>query len=160
MRVGSLGPCPHAFGARYIEIMQSIRDDPPAPLVCQPLYPWLDQIALPLVVHEAGGGRPGPELEPLDGGVACHWRVLSLLYAREPDATVGILEEVTAAELGQEGAEGIRTVPSHDLSRPGSQGARAVRPGRSAPKGTRDPQQDQVGQSVDALGAVELACAI
>jgi hypothetical protein len=33
---------------------------PPPALVCQPLYPWLDQIALPLVIHEAGGGRPGP----------------------------------------------------------------------------------------------------
>ncbi len=25
-------------------------------------FPWLDQIALPLVIHSLGGGRPGPGL--------------------------------------------------------------------------------------------------
>ena len=90
------GPCPHAFGRRFTEVMAEIRDDPPEELVCQPLYPWLDQIALPLVIHELGGGRPGPELAPLDDGrAACHWRVIPLLYAREADRIVEILEEVT-----------------------------------------------------------------
>jgi hypothetical protein len=76
------------------EIMVSIRDDPPEALVCQPLYPWLDQIALPLVIHEAGGGRPGPELAPLDGSATCHYRALPLLYATAPDATIAFLEEI------------------------------------------------------------------
>ncbi len=88
------GPCPRTFGARLAEIMAAIRDDPPEALVCQPLYPWLDQIALPLVIHEAGGGRPGPELAPLDGTATCHYRAMPLLYATAPDATIAFLEEI------------------------------------------------------------------
>lgn len=88
------GACPHRFGTRLAEYMVSIRDDPPPELVCQALFPWLDQIALPLVVHAFGGGRPGPELEPLDGSATCHWRVLPLLYAREADSVVETLETV------------------------------------------------------------------
>ena len=92
-----IGPCPHKFGANYTEIMREIRDDTPPELVCQTLYPWLDQIALPLVIHKAGGGRPPPELRPLDDGtMACHWRALPLLYAREDDRIVDILKEVTS----------------------------------------------------------------
>ncbi|MEM9342922.1 MAG: hypothetical protein AAGA87_07735 [Pseudomonadota bacterium] len=90
------GPCPHTFGARFVETMQSIHADPPKALECQPLIPWLDQIALPLVIHSLGGGRPREDSAPLDGEVACHWRVISLLYAREDDRTVDILEQVTA----------------------------------------------------------------
>jgi hypothetical protein len=91
-----LGPCPHAFGARFTEYALSIRDDTPAELVCQSLDPWLDQIALPLVIHSLGGGRPGPELAGLDGDVTCHWRVLALAYAREADRVIDVLEAVTA----------------------------------------------------------------
>jgi hypothetical protein len=90
-----LGPCPRRFGERLTEMMVSIRDDPPEALVCQPLYPWLDQIALPLVIHEAGGGRPGPELAPLDGTATCHYRAMPLLYATAPDATIRLLEDIT-----------------------------------------------------------------
>ncbi|KAJ55257.1 hypothetical protein ACMU_11190 [Actibacterium mucosum KCTC 23349] len=90
------GPCPHAFGAKFREYAVAIRDDAPAPLVCQPMDPWLDQIALPLVVHAMGGGRPGPELDGLDGDVTCHWRVLPLAYAREDDSVISLLESVTA----------------------------------------------------------------
>ncbi|MCB2137629.1 MAG: hypothetical protein KDE08_17065 [Rhodobacteraceae bacterium] len=86
--------CPHAFGQRFLDYALAIRDDPPETLVCQSLDPWLDQVALPLVVHSLGGGRPGPELAGLDGDVSCHWRVLSLLYARESDAVVEMLEAV------------------------------------------------------------------
>ncbi|HSG38752.1 MAG TPA: hypothetical protein VLE27_03855, partial [Thermoanaerobaculia bacterium] len=67
----------------------------PAALVCQSLYPWLDQIALPLAIHEAGGGRPGPELAPLDGTATCHYRALPLLYATASDATIALLEDIT-----------------------------------------------------------------
>ena len=63
--------------------------DAPLPeLAAQELYPWLDQIALPLVIHSFGGGRPGPELAPLDGAATCHYRALPLLYATAPDATI------------------------------------------------------------------------
>ena len=90
------GACPHQFKARMLEAMLMIRDDPPAALLCQPIYPWLDQIALPLVVHGLGGGRPGPELSGLDGDVTCHWRVLPLAYAREADNVIETLETVAA----------------------------------------------------------------
>lgn len=88
--------CPHIFGARLLDIMLSIRDDPLPELVCQPLDPWLDQIALPLAVHALGGGRPGPDLDPLDGTTTCHYRAMPLLYAREDDHVVAVLEAVTA----------------------------------------------------------------
>ncbi|MFZ1727069.1 MAG: hypothetical protein WBO29_07990 [Albidovulum sp.] len=88
--------CPQEFGQRFLDYALAIRDDAPAELVCQSLDPWLDQVALPLVIHSFGGGRPGPELAGLDGSVSCHWRVLSLLYARESDRVVEMLEEVIA----------------------------------------------------------------
>lgn len=91
-----LGPCPVQFGKRFTEYAREIRDDPPEALVCQELFPWLDQIALPLVVHALGGGRPGPELDGLDGDVSCHWRILPLMYARETDRAIEALETITA----------------------------------------------------------------
>ena len=90
------GACPREFGARFLDCALSIRDDPPEALASQSLDPWLDQIALPLVVHGLGGGRPGPGLDGLDGETTCHYRTLPLLYAREPDLTVEVLEAATA----------------------------------------------------------------
>lgn len=87
---------PKAFGAAFLRYATEIRDDPPRALVCQSLDPWLDQVALPLVIHALGGGRPGPGLAGLDGGVTCHWRTLPLLYARESDAVVAMLEQIAA----------------------------------------------------------------
>jgi hypothetical protein len=85
---------PQRFGNRFLAWAKSIRDNPPEELVCQELYPWLDQIALPLVIHSFGGTRPGPELAALDGAATCHYRTLPLLYARESDHTVEVLEDV------------------------------------------------------------------
>jgi hypothetical protein len=85
---------PHAFGNRFLAYAKSIRDNRPDALVCQEIYPWLDQIALPLVIHSFGGGRPGPGLGALDGDATCHYRSLSLLYARESDLAVQVLEDV------------------------------------------------------------------
>ena len=85
---------PHSFGDRLRAWATDIRENPPDALVCQDLFPWLDQITLPLVIHSFGGGRPGPELAPLDGSATCHYRTLSLLYARESDHTVAMLEAV------------------------------------------------------------------
>lgn len=87
---------PHTFGQRLLDYAREIRDNRPQALVCQELEPWLDQIALPLVIHSLGGARPGPELAGLDGDITCHWRSLSLLYARESDLAVKVLEEVCA----------------------------------------------------------------
>ena len=91
-----MGPCPVNFGQTYVEYARTIRDTPPPELVCQSLDPWLDQVALPLVIHALGGGRPGPELDGLDGDVTCHWRVLPLAYARESDQVIEVLEAVSA----------------------------------------------------------------
>ncbi len=88
--------CPDEFGKRFAEYALEIRDNTPDALVCQPLDPWLDQVALPLVIHSLGGGRPGPELDGLDGDVSCHYRVLPMLYARENDHVVDVLETVTS----------------------------------------------------------------
>jgi hypothetical protein len=76
--------------------MLAIRDAPPRELTGQSFDPWLDQVALPLVIHGLGGGRPGPELAPLDGAATCHYRSLPLLYAREDDRVVEVLEKVAA----------------------------------------------------------------
>lgn len=88
--------CAHEFGTRFLHYATSLRDDPPDTLAAQSLDPWLDQVALPLVVHSLGGGRPGPGLDGLDGDVSCHYRLLPLLYARESDRVVEVLEAATA----------------------------------------------------------------
>lgn len=87
---------PKAFGELFLRYALEIRDSAPDEMVIQPLDPWLDQAALPLVVHSLGGGRPRPELAGMDGDVTCHYRLLPLLYARESDAVVEALEKVTA----------------------------------------------------------------
>jgi hypothetical protein len=90
------GADPKAFGERFLDYASKVRNDPPAEMALQPLDPWLDQVVLPLVIHSFGGGRPGPELAGLDGDVTCHYRLLPLLYARESDRVVEVLEAVTA----------------------------------------------------------------
>ena len=85
---------PHRFGNRFLSWARQVRDNPPEELVCQELFPWLDQITLPLVIHSFGGGRPGTELAALDGSASCHYRALPLLYARESDHAVEVLETV------------------------------------------------------------------
>lgn len=88
--------CPHVFGRRFLDYALSIRDDPPRELVCQELDPWLDQVALPLVIHGLGGGRDTVPPGMLDGTVTCHYRLFPLLYARESDAVIDCLETVAA----------------------------------------------------------------
>ncbi len=88
--------CPHVFGQRFLDYALAIRDDPPAELVCQELDPWLDQVTLPLVIHSLGGGRKTLPAGLLDGDITCHYRLLPLLYARESQHVVDVLEKVTA----------------------------------------------------------------
>lgn len=88
--------CPRLFSARMIELMVSLRDDPPEALACQSFNPWLDQIALPVVIAALGGGRPGESLDGLDGALSIHWRALPLLYATSSDRTIRFLEDITA----------------------------------------------------------------
>ncbi len=84
------------FGARWRDWAVQVRDDRPEELVLQSFDPWLDQVTLPLVIHSFGGGRPGAELDGLDGDLTCHYRMLPLLYARESDAVVDALTAVTS----------------------------------------------------------------
>ncbi len=90
-----LGPTPRPL-ARASRLGAVGAQRPAAELALQPLDPWLDQVVLPLVIHSFGGGRPGPELAGLDGEVTCHYRTLPLLYARESDRAVAVLESVAA----------------------------------------------------------------
>lgn len=87
---------PAAFRERFLRYALEVRDNRPEELVIQSIDPWLDQIVLPLVIHGLGGGRPGNELDGLDGDVSCHYRMFPLLYARESDRVVEVLETVTA----------------------------------------------------------------
>lgn len=86
--------CPRTFGARLTEVMSGLQDGSMRELASQSLDPWLDQAALPVVIAALGGGRPGPELSGLDGGVSVHWRALPLLYARVDDETLALFEEI------------------------------------------------------------------
>ena len=90
------GENPRDFGKRFLDYATSIKNDTPDELACQSLDPWLDQIALPLVIHSFGGGRPGAGLAGLDGEVSCHYRTLPLMYARESDAVIDTVERVLA----------------------------------------------------------------
>ena len=88
--------CPHEFGARFLEYALAIRDTPPVELCCQSFDPWLDQVALPLVIHSLGGGRDTLPDGMLDGDISCHYRFLPLLYAQESDLAIETLETVAA----------------------------------------------------------------
>ena len=88
--------CPREFGDMFLEYALAIRDDRPQELVCQEIYPWLDQIALPLVIHALGGERQTLPDGLLDGDVTCHYRMFPLMYAREADRVIDVLETVSA----------------------------------------------------------------
>ncbi|WP_136635436.1 hypothetical protein [Pseudooceanicola onchidii] len=90
--------CPRVFGQRFLDYALALRDDPPDALIGQQMDPWLDQVALPLVIASFGGGRDALPPGLLDGEVSCHYRVLPLLYAREGDRVVEVLEAVTAPQ--------------------------------------------------------------
>ena len=90
------GSDPQAFGELFLKFASEIRDNPPDELDGQALFPWLDQIALPLVIHALGGGRDALPAGYLDGRTSCHYRALPLLYARESDDVIAVLESVCA----------------------------------------------------------------
>ena len=88
--------CPQEFGQRFLDYALEIRDNRPEPVQLQPMRPWLDQIALPLVIHSFGGGRHTIPEGLLDGSVSLHYRAMPLLYACAPDAVVAQLETLAA----------------------------------------------------------------
>ncbi len=87
---------PKEFGDRFLKYAKEIHENPTEELVCQTMTPWLDQVALPLTIHSFGGGRRPDVSDLMDHAVTCHYRVLPLLYARESDAVVEVLEQVAA----------------------------------------------------------------
>tara|TARA_R110002049_G_scaffold140930_9_gene302441 strand:- start:50580 stop:51584 length:1005 start_codon:yes stop_codon:yes gene_type:complete len=88
--------CPHEFGEKFLHYALETRDNPPVELCCQSFDPWLDQVVLPLVIHALGGGRNALPEGLMDGSVTCHYRLLPLLYARESDLAVQVLEEIAS----------------------------------------------------------------
>lgn len=88
--------CPHAFGDLFLKYALAIRDDPPVELCAQSFDPWLDQVALPLVIHALGGGRDTLPEGLIDGTISCHYRMFPMLYARESDAVIDVLEQAAA----------------------------------------------------------------
>ena len=98
------------FGRRWMEMALLVREEskravagmpelgPQGPIAVQKIWPWLDQISLPLVVHGLGGGRPGAgggiAAGLLDGTHSWHWRIMGLMYATAPDH---VIEKVEAA---------------------------------------------------------------
>jgi hypothetical protein len=88
--------CPHVFGSRFLEIALGIRDDPPPELVCQSLDPWLDQVALPLVIHDLGGGRDALQPGWLDGSPAATTGYCHCSTRGSPDRVVELLERIGA----------------------------------------------------------------
>ena len=85
------------FGSLFEHYACEILKNPPKALEGQKMYPWLDQIALPLVIHKLGGGRNGLPSGLIDGKITCHYRTLPLLYAREDLRVVARLEELANA---------------------------------------------------------------
>lgn len=88
------GTCPHRFGEQFLSYTLSIRDSPPEALSDQKLNPWLDQIALPLVISAQGGGRESLEEGWLDGRTSLHYRTLPLLFACESDEAIATLNAI------------------------------------------------------------------
>lgn len=87
--------CPRVFGARYLSIAGSIKRNTPDAIACQPLDPWLDQVALPLAIADGGGGREGPH-DTLDGGALIHYRALPLLFAQAAPEALDQLHAIAA----------------------------------------------------------------
>lgn len=88
------GADPKAYHDRFLSYALSIRDDPPEALACQKLTPWLDQIALPLVIHSLGGARHGVPVGTLDGEMSCHYRLMPLFLAFQSEGTLAKLHAV------------------------------------------------------------------
>jgi len=88
--------CPHTFADLFLHYATEILRDPPEAVCTQEFDPWLDQVALPLVISKLGGGRPTPSQLKLDGDVTCHYRTLPLLYARESDDAIEAVEQAVA----------------------------------------------------------------
>ncbi|CUJ92385.1 hypothetical protein RUE5091_01213 [Ruegeria denitrificans] len=111
--------CPRQFGERFLDYARTIRDGKIPELAGQNLDPWLDQAALPLVVHSFGGGRDALPSGLLDGSVSCHYRLFPLLYARESDHAIEVLETVAAPNRVKKVLKGYDPIKKLVLQRKG-----------------------------------------
>ncbi|SLN28903.1 hypothetical protein [Ruegeria meonggei] len=111
--------CPRKFGERFLHYARTIRDGDIPELVGQNLNPWLDQAALPLVIHSFGGGRDSLPVGLLDGSVSCHYRLFPLLYARESDHVIDVLETVVAPNRVKKVLKGYDPIKKLVLQRKG-----------------------------------------
>lgn len=111
--------CPRQFGERFLEYACTIRDEDIPELAGQTLDPWLDQVALPLVIHALGGGRDALPTGLLDGSVTCHYRLFPLLYARESDHVIEVLETVVAPNKFKKVLKGYDPIKKLVLQRKG-----------------------------------------
>ncbi|WP_170324606.1 hypothetical protein [Ruegeria arenilitoris] len=111
--------CPHKFGERFLDYARTIRDEEIPELAGQNLDPWLDQAALPLVIHSFGGGRDVLPPGLLDGSVSCHYRLFPLLYARESDQVIEVLETVAAPNRVKKVLKGYEPIKKLVLQRKG-----------------------------------------
>ena len=111
--------CPKEFGDLFLEYALAIRDDRPKELVCQEIYPWLDQIALPLVIHTLGGERQTLPEGLLDGDITCHYRMFPLMYAREADHVIDVLETVSAPNRVKKVLKGLEPIKKMVFQRKG-----------------------------------------
>ena len=88
------GACPQQMCERLLHYAQDVERDPPPELATQRLFPWLDQIVLPVAIAAEGGGRRDTGL---DGPKSLHYRALPEIYAFGSDHAVDTLEQVTRA---------------------------------------------------------------
>jgi len=88
--------CPHVFGDTFIKIARDIDHWQNEELAAQSFRPWLDQVALPLVIHSLGGGRDSLPQGLLDGSVTAHYRSMSLFYATQNHETIAEMEQLVA----------------------------------------------------------------
>lgn len=88
--------CPKLFGERFTQYALEIQSNPPEAAELQSFDPWLDQVALPLVIHSFGGARRTIPEDTLDGAMSCHYRTFPLLFARESDDVIAKLQSASA----------------------------------------------------------------
>ena len=98
---GACGPGFHrALDAAAEMVWNGAQEGGMPELASQGLDPWLDQVALPLAVHELGGGRPGAgggiADGVLDGTHSFHYRYLPLMFATAPDRVIEMVREAAA----------------------------------------------------------------
>lgn len=88
--------CPAEFGAVFQEIMHALADDRPAELAEQAIYPWLDQIVLPLVLARLGGDPDGFPRAFVNRTHSFHYHAIPNLFMDRHKARLAAFRDVMA----------------------------------------------------------------